>query len=111
MDTYINVLIGLFIGIIVYDMGFFNIIEGLSNAQQTNCNKTKNLIYQNDADVSNLQKKLKSLQEWQNDIVKTIKLNTERNQINYDNIKHTVEIAKKGLKDKEKEMANAGEEE
>ena len=32
MDTYINVLIGLFIGIIVYDMGFFNIIpESLSS--------------------------------------------------------------------------------
>lgn len=109
MNTYINVLIGLLIGIIIYDMGFFNVIEGLSNAQQEDCNKTKNTIYKNNANISNLQNKLKSLQKWQSDIVKTIKLNTKRNKLNKDNIKRTTQVVKQGAKDKEKEMNSAGE--
>ena len=108
MNTYINVLIGVLIGLIVYNMGFLNIIEGLSNAQQNNCNKMKNTIYQNNADVLNMQKKIKSLQNWQGSIVKTVKLNTKRNEVNRNNIKRTTEVVKQGVKDKEKEMDNAG---
>ena len=108
MNTYINVLIGVLIGLIVYNMGFLNIIEGLSNAQQNNCNKMKNTIYQNNADVLNMQKKIKSLQNWQGSIVKTVKLNTKRNEVNRNNIKRTTEVVKQGEKDKEKEMDNAG---
>ena len=109
MNTYINVLIGVLIGLIVYNMGFLNIIEGLSNAQQNNCNKMKNTIYQNNADVLNMQKKIKSLQNWQGSIVKTVKLNTKRNEVNRNNIKRTTEVVKQGVKDKEKEMDNAAE--
>ena len=112
------------IGIIIYDMGFFNVIEGLnrddhkpkvgtcpkiSDAQITVCNKTKNTVYKNNSDISNLQNKLKSLQKWQSDIVKTIKLNTNRNKANKDNIKRTTQVVQKGAKDKEKEMDKAGE--
>jgi len=119
MDTYINALIGLLIGLMIYDMGFFKIIEGLprahhdpavgtcpriSDAQINECNKIKDTVYKDDGDITNLQKRLKSLQNWQSEIVKTIKANTERNKANRDNIKRTSAVVTAGVKNKEKEL-------
>ena len=109
MNTYINVLIGLLIGIIIYDMGFFSVIEGLSDAEHGECNKIREIIYKNDASISNIQKKLKSLQEWQSDIVKTEVLNTKRNKVNKENIKRTAKMVKDSLEQKGNEMETAGE--
>ena len=109
MDTYINILIGIFIGIFIYNLGFFRIIEGLRNEQISNCYKTRDTIYKNAGEVESMQEKLKSLEKWQAQIARAIKLNTGRNSQNRDSIKRTTQIAIQAANDKKKEMEEEGE--
>lgn len=108
-STYINVLIGLFLGMIMHNMGFFSIIEGLNSEQEKDCNNTKNIISKNSAAISTVKAKLESLEKWLKDIATSGKKNTERNKLNRDNIKRTIMVVKQGVNDKEKELEKAGE--
>ena len=108
MNTYINLLIGLLLGLIIWNIRWSKIREGLS-ISESKCSSIRDSAYDASAAIVNLQNKLKSLQEWQSSIVNGIKINTDRNSVNRDNIKRTAAIAKNAANAKEAELNKGSE--